>query len=71
MTGLFRARDRLHVFADDSALVKIAAIPLPHRNSGLLERVVHETPIDEDELSDDDDWAENGSDDVFSALEHN
>lgn len=38
-TGLSRARDDLDINADDHVLRKIAATPLPDRNSALVERV--------------------------------
>lgn len=38
-TGLSRARDALDINGEDHVLRKIAATPLPRRNSGLVERV--------------------------------
>lgn len=48
MTGLSRARNRLHVFANDSDLVRIAATPLPTRNSALVERILSANDCDEE-----------------------
>ena len=37
-----RARERLRVFGEDRVLMRIAATPLPPRNSALVERVITE-----------------------------
>lgn len=39
LTGLSRSREHLHVFANDADLLKIAATPVPRRNTALVERV--------------------------------
>ena len=50
MTLLSRARDKLEIFGDDATLRKIAATPLPIRNSMLVSRVVGDF---EDDCGDD------------------
>ncbi len=39
LTGLSRPRDQIRVFANDDDLAKIAATPVPSRNTALVERV--------------------------------
>jgi exodeoxyribonuclease V alpha subunit len=46
-TGLSRARDFLEVFGQDEVLRKIAATPMPGRNTGLVRRVLLELGDDE------------------------
>jgi len=54
-TGLSRAREGLDINAEDSVLRKIAATPLPVRNSALVERVYIELDIDREVVAEDDD----------------
>lgn len=53
-TGLSRAREGLDINADDSVLRKIAATPLPARNSALVERVYAEIGGERDQDTADD-----------------
>lgn len=61
-TGFSRARDSLSVWGDNAVIRKIAATPMPERNSGLLERVkdiLTEVNADQDENENVEDQANN------------
>jgi exodeoxyribonuclease V alpha subunit len=61
-TGLSRARDELDINAEDSVLRKVAATPLPHRNSALVDRVYIELDRDSELVVDEDDNQEDAFD---------
>jgi exodeoxyribonuclease V alpha subunit len=50
-TGLSRARENLRIFGEDKVLMRIAATPLPPRNSALVERVLAELAGENEEAA--------------------
>lgn len=68
-TGLSRAREALDINAEDSVLRKIAATPLPARNSALVDRVYIELDIDRD-VADEDNEGEGDYDGVGVTATH-